>query len=77
MQSIFEKVFKDPITDPGKRSKKGILSVQYISGEYKTVPITNNFVDISGNNILKTVFKDGELIIDYDWDSIKNRSKIN
>ena len=70
-------VFKDPITDPGKRSKKGILSVQYISGEYKTVPITNNFVDISGNNILKTVFKDGELIIDYDWDSIKNRSKIN
>ena len=30
-------VYKDPITDPGKRSKKGLLDVTVIDGEFATV----------------------------------------
>lgn len=36
---VWYDVFKDPITDPGKVSKKGYLETLYINNEYKTVNI--------------------------------------
>lgn len=67
-------VFKDPITDPGKKSKKGLLSVECIDGVvYNTLSDGNHNPD---TDIMRTVFKNGKLIIDDDWDSIKERCKI-
>jgi nicotinamide phosphoribosyltransferase len=45
-------VFKDPVTDTGKRSKKGRLSLIKTDAGYSTVPETEN-------DELVTVFKDG------------------
>lgn len=52
-------VYKDPITDPGKTSKKGFLDLIKINGEYHTVAQTNESLIKSE---LKIVFKDGTLL---------------
>lgn len=54
-------VFKDPITDQGKRSKKGIISLykkdkNFFTGERNT-PWEDGTIEV-----LETVFKDGKLI---------------
>ncbi|RYZ96897.1 MAG: hypothetical protein EOO68_16105 [Moraxellaceae bacterium] len=55
-------VYKDPITDQGKRSKKGRLALIKENGEFKTVPREA----VSGEeNLLRTVFNNGELITQY------------
>ncbi len=62
------KVFKDPITDLGKRSKRGRMQLIKIGNEYATVS-----EDYSGQDELKEVFRDGELLIDQDFDTIRSR----
>lgn len=66
-------VYKDPITDPGKKSKKGILSL-YLddSGNYTTKEYTDNF---SGVEQLWKVFENGKLLIEDDFISIMGRIK--
>lgn len=62
-------VFKDPITDQGKRSKKGRLAViKNGLGEYKTIR-----EDQLGNqdNYLTSIFKDGCLLKEYTLDEIR------
>ena len=70
-------VFKDPITDPNKTSKKGRLGLVYNCGigscSYKTVP--KSIAD-SKENLLRTVFRNGELLIDEDFDTIRKRAKL-
>jgi nicotinamide phosphoribosyltransferase len=66
-------VYKDPITDPGKKSKKGYLSVHCQNNQWQTKSDGNH--DFS-NDLLRPVFKNGELLIDEKWEDIKNRSKI-
>lgn len=51
-------VYKDPITDPGKTSKKGFLDLIKEDGEYKTVPRTNESLL---KTELKIVYKDGRI----------------
>lgn len=64
-------VFKDPITDKTKRSKRGRLAViQDHQGTYKTVRER----ELCGReNILRDVFKDGELLIDETLATIRER----
>jgi nicotinamide phosphoribosyltransferase len=45
-------VFKDPITDHGKKSKKGRLKLIYKDNEYHTVNL-----DEEGEDLLVTVFE--------------------
>ena len=59
-------VYKDPVTDSGKRSKKGRLALIHNNGEYETVR-----EEVRYNNILETVFEDGKLLVDYTFDSVK------
>lgn len=66
-------VFKDPITDPGKKSKKGWLSVHYEDGKWITKSDGNH--DFTTDK-MRVVFRNGELIIDEDLDLIRERSKI-
>ena len=57
-------VFKSPVTDVTKNSKKGYLS---LSQNFTT---TSDTID---DNILRPVFLNGSLLIDDNWYNIKNR----
>ncbi len=66
-------VYKDPITDPGKKSKRGWLSVHCKDGEWETR--SDGEHDFSTNE-LKSVFKNGELLVNYEWEDIRKRASI-
>lgn len=55
-------IFKDPKTDQSKKSAKGLLMVQPISGELYLVDDVTPEAEASEFNELKTVFKDGKLV---------------
>lgn len=75
-------VFKDPITDSGKRSKKGRLAlVQYEkTGEYATLrqdQIVNGICTITNqlvNSCMETVYFNGDVLVDDNLDAIRQRS---
>lgn len=70
-------VIKDPITGSGKTSKKGLLKLVKEDGKYKTlesIKDASTFGKINDpNNLLKVVFKNGELVGPY---KSNNTSKI-
>lgn len=66
VDGIWEDVFKDPITDPGKTSQKGILAVKYNYsngvGAFRTVPkATTTGQHVYGDH-LHDVFVDGHCV---------------
>lgn len=64
-------VFKDPITDSGKQSKRGRYKTVQKAGEIFSVPIT---YDAPGAiDLMETVFEDGEAKRTYSYDEIKHR----
>lgn len=65
-------VFKDPATDHGKRSKKGRLAVvRDRQGQLTTI----NEADLQEHeNCLKTVFRDGQLLVDWSLDEVRQRA---
>jgi len=63
-------VFKTPVGDQSKASKKGILSLNLNDGKYQTLPYS---VGAEGDQ-LKTVFRNGELIREYDFDEVRANS---
>jgi nicotinamide phosphoribosyltransferase len=64
-------VFKDPITDSGKRSKTGKLDlVKWANGNYQTINDSDNEF-----SIMRTVYENGEILIDEDFDTIRLRAK--
>lgn len=72
VEGVWHNVFKDPITDKGKTSKKGRLGLIQRNGEYRTT--SKAMADISGN-VLRTVYRNGELLIEDDFETIRNRAK--
>ena len=63
-------IFKKPL-DSSKKSKKGRFKVlRNDDFEFTTVPI-----DSDGENQLRTVFKNGELLIDDSFEEIKSRTE--
>jgi nicotinamide phosphoribosyltransferase len=64
-------VFKDPVTDSGKRSKKGVLDLVRRTGEYQV--LSNQGQDNFGS-VLKTVFENGKITKEYTLDEIRTRS---
>jgi nicotinamide phosphoribosyltransferase len=69
-------VFKDPKTDPGKRSKKGILALTF---DEKVGYVTCRRSELNGReNLLKTVFKNQHLLRDMTFNEVRentNKSK--
>lgn len=64
-------VVKDPITDPGKKSKKGRLTLELKDGQWTTV------TEGKGNPALDQlveVFRDGKLLIDNNFETIRKRA---
>lgn len=70
-------VFKDPITDTGKRSKKGRLALIEQDGKLQTVreDALVNDLRYPGVNKLRTVFKNGEILIKEEWGDVVARAR--
>ena len=63
-------VFKDPATDPGKRSKLGrLVLVKDSNGAFST----QREGETTADNVLLEVFRDGKLLIDQKFDDIRVR----
>ncbi len=62
-------VFKDPVTDKGKRSKRGRLSLVKRNGTYETVPGDNQTGDL-----LETVFENGEILKETTLAEVRERA---
>ena len=68
---------KDPITDSGKRSKEGRLGLVYECGigscSFRTLP--EDIANQKGN-LLRTIFKDGVLLVEDTFAEIRNRAAL-
>jgi nicotinamide phosphoribosyltransferase len=67
-------VYKQPITDSGKNSKKGRLDLVLENGEYKTVRLENAETLSAENSQMRVVYENGELLIDDNLDEIRERT---
>lgn len=69
-------VYKQPITDSGKNSKKGRLDlIKTEAGEYETVKLETADKRAAENSQMRTVFENGELLVDDSLDEIRSRAK--
>lgn len=66
-------VYKQPITDSGKSSKKGRLDLVSENGAYQTVRLEDGEI-AKPNSAMRTVFENGELLIDDDLDAVRKRA---
>ena len=64
-------VFKQPITDSGKRSKAGRLKLVRTEEGYRTVP-----EQAPGEDELIEVFRDGEVLVDWNFTQIRKRAEL-
>ncbi len=69
-------VYKDPVTDPGKNSKRGkLLLAEIVPGQFRTVENLQGDAQTSEDR-LEIVFENGEVIKEYELDSIRQRAEI-
>ncbi len=64
-------VFKDPVTDKGKRSKRGRLKLVQENGSYVTRSLND-----AGEDILQTVFENGSIKKQYSFDEVKENATV-
>lgn len=64
-------VFKDPITDAGKRSKKGRLALVHEGGKWETVSLDGN----GYRDQLVTVFRNGSVTREWTFDEVREQTK--
>lgn len=67
-------VYKQPVTDTGKISKRGRLDLILRDGRYETVKLEDAETLQAENSALQTVFENGELLIDDNLDEIRRRA---
>lgn len=78
INGVWVDVYKDPITDQGKKSKRGRRAVLLIDGEY----VARKLDDIPTNmghgiaDQLRPVYRDGVLLVDDTFDAIRERAGI-
>lgn len=69
-------VYKQPITDAGKNSKRGRLDlIKDENGKFQTVKIESKDEVEVQNSQLQTVFENGKLLIDDNLETIRARAK--
>ena len=64
-------VYKSPVTDNGKRSKRGRLKLVRRDGVLETISASE-----PGEDILRTVWENGKLLVDPSFDEIRQRAEI-
>ncbi len=71
-------IYKDPVTDSGKRSKRGRLALIKVQGlgnqGFKTVRKEEALPE---DNLLEVVFKNGEILKTHNFEEIRERVKIS
>ncbi len=68
-------VYKEPITDTGKSSKKGRLDlIKKEDGSFETIRLDGRDEESASATVMKTVFEDGELLVDQSLDEIRSRA---
>lgn len=74
---VWHDVFKDPISDRGKVSKKGRLGLVLECGigtcGYRTLP--KELADRKGN-LLRTVYRNGELLVEDTFETVRKRAEL-
>jgi nicotinamide phosphoribosyltransferase len=55
----WREIFKDPVTDPGKQSKKGIITLKKDGDEFKTVNIIDPAAD--AGTVMTTIYDHGHI----------------
>jgi nicotinamide phosphoribosyltransferase len=70
-------VYKQPITDAGKSSKRGRLDLIRENGDYKTVRLETIEQVSAPNSVMKTAFENGEVLFDENLDDIRKRAESN
>jgi len=65
-------VVKDPVTDPGKKSKKGRLTLEPNAGKWVTV--TEGKGDVKADKLVE-VFRNGVLLVDETFTEIRKRAE--
>ena len=73
VDGAWQDVMKDPITDPGKRSKAGRLALIRKNGTYRTMR-EEEVEKLGLKNELVPVFKDGNLLADQSFAEIRERA---
>ena len=68
-------VFKDPVTDPGKTSKKGRLDLVERDGKLTTIAVEEP-MKRAANSVLETVYENGEIKKTYNFEDIRKRSNL-
>merc|ERR1719499_704847 len=71
-QKAYEDFVKDPITDPGKKSKKGKLTLELRDNVWVTVAEGKGQPD---DDKLVEVFRHGELLVDEAFTNIRERAE--
>merc|ERR1712224_779799 len=66
-------VFKDPITDKGKQSKKGRMTLELVDGVPTTVTEGKGSAE---NDLLVTVFKNGEVTKEWTFNEIRDKANM-
>ncbi|XP_003385030.1 PREDICTED: nicotinamide phosphoribosyltransferase-like [Amphimedon queenslandica] len=66
-------VYKTPITDPGKKSKKGLMTLEIEDGQYVTKQEGTGSPE---RDLLVPVFENGVLLKDYSFDEIRKLAEI-
>ncbi|MBK1720040.1 nicotinate phosphoribosyltransferase [Thiocystis violacea] len=72
----WHEVYKAPADDPGKASKKGVLSTfrSRLTGEYLTFRTDQAPIDSEWEEIMRTVWRDGELVVRQRLAEVRERS---
>ena len=68
-------IHKDPITDPGKRSKVGKMKLIEVNGKYETI----NHLDaryLDAADLLHSVFENGKLLKETTFDEVRARAQV-
>ncbi len=72
IDGAYRGIYKDPVTDPGKRSKDGILDLVQEGGRMVTKAYRTFDTDFPGS-LMRTVYRDGELLVRDTLDTIRGR----
>lgn len=69
-------VFKDPVTDSGKRSKKGKVTTVENNGEFKAITLdrVTEYESMGWNEVLQTVYENGKLVKEWTFDDIRTEA---
>ena len=73
IDGAYRGIYKDPVTDPGKRSKDGVLDLVQEGGRMVTKAYKTFDTDFPGS-LLRTVYRDGELLVRDTLEEVRGRA---